>query len=534
MTSIPTSVRDGPYSSNALASKWFLMIYFINIWISILLGVTHMLFYWEITHQNALIRIILLPVQIIVCYFLLLTASLLLSKLGLVLVDLVHKPKEGIFKRDKSDKDFYFWSLRAVIKKWPLWLSGIFPSSVLTNIILRLFGVKTSLRNNVNNANIETEFVELGKNIVVGKGSFIKSCMIFDKFLIIKKVIIEDGVILGPYSFVSPGTVIQENTALNSLAVTKMNSVLKSDSIYFGYFASEFQDLPEEDALEEFYIQMFEQTTNFSSKDTTYQDEKSTETKFIVNSASYISIFIIIYFFSYSIPLFGLYLYFTNLFYPYVVLVNPLLSNILPFTYFLVIFLTPLIFLLFHFLNILIVVLITKLYYEILCRISEPEEGTYHWSNKTKQYIHYFTRSFILRYVKWKVQRSPYPWLITPVFNFIGNCIISPGAIIEDLHLAKEFIEIGENAYLGKILLANQLWDAQLTVKGVKIDKNVVISDGCCIAPGTSIKNNTTILPFSITSKDDMLSPNSYYFGAPIQKITKKELFQLFDLQLDV
>jgi UDP-3-O-[3-hydroxymyristoyl] glucosamine N-acyltransferase len=100
------------------------------------------------------------------------------------------------------------------------------------------------------------------------------------------------------------------------------------------------------------------------------------------------------------------------------------------------------------------------------------------------------------------------------------------------MYLAKEFINVGENAYLGKILLTNQLWDKELTVKGVKIEDGVVVNDGCCIGPGTHIKKNTTVLPFSITSKNDVLDSNSVYFDATVKKIkTEEELIKILNFK---
>jgi acetyltransferase-like isoleucine patch superfamily enzyme len=64
---------------------------------------------------------------------------------------------------------------------------------------------------------------------------------------------------------------------------------------------------------------------------------------------------------------------------------------------------------------------------------------------------------------------------------------------------------------LGKALFANHLWDKNLTIKRIIIGDNVAISDNSCIAPGTEIENNVTVLPLSVTSKNEKLSPNSVY-----------------------
>ena len=100
------------------------------------------------------------------------------------------------------------------------------------------------------------------------------------------------------------------------------------------------------------------------------------------------------------------------------------------------------------------------------------------------------------------------------------------------MYIAKEFLTVGDNTYLGKVMIANQLWDNNLTIKGINIKNNVVISDGTCIAPGTNIENNVSIGPLSITAKCDNLNSNSIYFSAPIRKINERDLNELFNLDI--
>lgn len=536
MTSTPTSTRDGPYSTNTLASRKFLFIYIINIWISFYLLIIEFLLFWIFIEDHLIIFFLILPIEILFGYYTIVFSSFLVSKLLLILVNLIHKPKEGIFKREKSDRDYYYWSLRAVVKKWPIWILTFIPSSLLNNLFLTLFGVKTSLSNSINNVNIDTEFIELGSKIHIGKGSFIKSSMIFGEFLIIKKIIIEDNVCIGPLSYVSPGTIIKNDTLLNTLSITKIDQILESNSVYSGYPAKRLKiNIEETYDLNKNIDQTINQNIIQSPNIEELKNKKKIpENKFIKKIPTYIGIFLIVYIISYIFVFFGLYLFFTKIFFPYV-LASPSSSSLI-FTNISMIILvfTPIILLSFHILNILFMVLITKFLYSIISRINKPKEGIFHWSKKTLDYDFYFLRSFLLRYAKWKIQRSPYPWLIKIVFNFIGGCSIGKGTVIEDMYLSKEFIEIGENAYLGKILLTNQLWDTALTVKGVKINDNVVISDGCCVAPGNIIEKDVTILPFSITSKYDHLKANKIYYDAPIKEIkNKEELIEIININID-
>jgi acetyltransferase-like isoleucine patch superfamily enzyme len=176
--------------------------------------------------------------------------------------------------------------------------------------------------------------------------------------------------------------------------------------------------------------------------------------------------------------------------------------------------------------------LITKLSYKVIQYKNPATEGTFHWNYKNQDFNNYFKRSFILRYAKWKIQRSPFPWLIKPAFNFIGNCYFGKNTVIENSYLAKEFLQVGKNSYIGKALLANHLWDKNLTIKGISIGDNVDISDNCCIAPGTEIEDDVTLLPLSVTSKCDKLTANSAYFHSPLKKISEEELIQIINYEM--
>ncbi len=535
MTSTPTSVRDGPYSTNTLVSKKFLIIYVINIWISFYLLLIEFILFWKLSEVNMILFFIFFPIEILFGYYTIIFSSFLISKLLMILINLLHKPKEGIFRREKSDKDYYYWSLRAVIKKWPIWILTFIPSSLLNNLFLTLFGVKTSLSNSLNHVNIDTEFIELGSKIHIGKGAFIKSSLIFKDYLIIKKIIIEDNVNIAPHSYISPGTIIKNNTVINTLSVTKLDQLLEPNSIYSGYPAEKIGS-KEKNSLNQINIDLIlkEQNIKTNNKIELKRKGKIPENKFIKKIPTYIGIFAIVYFCSYAFVFYGLYLYFTKIFFPFVLHSPSYSTLIFTNTSIIILVFTPIIILGFYILNILFMVLITKALYNILSKMIKPKEGIFHWSKKTIDYDFYFLRSFLLRYAKWKIQRSPYPWLIKPVFNFIGSCSIGKGTVIEDPYLSKEFINIGENTYIGKILLTNQLWDTALTIKGVKVGENVVINDGCCIAPGNNIEKNVTILPLSITSKYDCLENGGIYYNAPIKLINNQDdLTKILNINID-
>ncbi|MFW9878545.1 MAG: hypothetical protein ACFFG0_36145, partial [Candidatus Thorarchaeota archaeon] len=119
----PVSIQDRLFATNTLVSRKFLLIYILIIWGSLLPTIIEFYFFWKIVDENIIIFSFLFPLQIYISYLILIISSLFLSKILLIVIKSIHQPKEGVFKRDKKDKDYYFWSLRAVLKKWPIWLS---------------------------------------------------------------------------------------------------------------------------------------------------------------------------------------------------------------------------------------------------------------------------------------------------------------------------------------------------------------------------------------------------------------------------
>lgn len=461
----------------------------------------------------------LIPLQIYFGYLILVIFSILITKFLLILINLIHKPKEGIFKRIKQDRDYYFWSLRAVLKKWPIWVSKFIPIPFVDKINLRWFGN-------------DSEFIKYGKNVSIGKGTAIKASIIFKNFLIIKKVNIGENVIIGSNSFIAPGTQIGKNDIIATMSATKLDQNLKPNSYYSG-FPIEPLNIQVNYSSDSIGKLRWEQTTNFKSikKNNSKQNKKQKE-KFVRNLNFDLFIFAIIYFISNAIPILGIIFFCSELFIPFF-LQSPNILFIFTNPLSLLIFiLTPIMLIIVYIINLFLVIFTGKLLYKVIKHINPPREGIFDWEKKNKDFNYYFRRSFLLRYIKWKIQKSPFPWLIKFAFNFVGNCQIGKNTVIEDSFLAKEHLEVGNNVYLGKILIANHLWDKNLTIKKISIKDNVNIQDNCCIAPGTEIEQNVTLLPLSITAKSEKIISNSIYYNTPLTKITDKELIQVFNLNM--
>jgi acetyltransferase-like isoleucine patch superfamily enzyme len=149
---------------------------------------------------------------------------------------MLHKPKEGIFKRDISDKDYLYWNLRNLIKKWPLFILGSNPFPWFKNrFVLRFFGVKIGKKSLCDNCWISSEFVSIGKNVIIGMNSTILSFGIEQDSFFIKKIVIDDNVLIGAKCVLLPGTIMKKGAKLSAHSYTGVGDILEEDSVYMGH-----------------------------------------------------------------------------------------------------------------------------------------------------------------------------------------------------------------------------------------------------------------------------------------------------------
>jgi len=246
--SVPSAMRVGPFTATVLAKKKYIFFYLFLIWVSVL-SITlefwvfwqeifswNLLFPWNITHFY-----IFFPLVAILMYITIVFVSLFFAKVLLIFVNALHKPREGVFKRDLSDKDYCYWSMRNTIKRWPIWLSHRFPFPFLDNLCFKLFGVKTKFSNSLFEGWVDTEFIEFGDNVVVGQGSIIQSSTIIGNLLLIKKTIIEENVRIGSHAIVMPGVHVGKNCVLAALSVALVGQDLEENWIYVGIPAKKFK-----------------------------------------------------------------------------------------------------------------------------------------------------------------------------------------------------------------------------------------------------------------------------------------------------
>ncbi|MFW9901902.1 MAG: acyltransferase [Candidatus Thorarchaeota archaeon] len=190
-------------------------------------------------------RIIFFFIDVLAWWGAYLLISLLLGKLLLILLKLIHTPREGLFKIEKKNKDYSHFCLRITLKKYIFWIWNNFCFPWANVIAFKLCDIKADFKSTMFDGWSDMEFIEYGNNVMIGQGAQILSSIIIKieniEYLLIKKVIIGDHVVLGAYSIVTPGTIIGKGTTLGVWTVTRTNQVLEPDWIYVGKPAKKYQ-----------------------------------------------------------------------------------------------------------------------------------------------------------------------------------------------------------------------------------------------------------------------------------------------------
>jgi len=209
----------------------FLAVYIPIFWLS---GLMVAIFWYEYTRYFGLTTILFLPIAIFFMIYIFIFGTLFFSKLLLIFINLLHKPREGIFLAEIGDRDYEFWMIRTELKKITLWFLRNSPLPWVDVIAFRWFGIRMDFSSHLNDAWCDAEFVDIGHNSLVGQGATVMSSMVVGKYLIIKRVIIEDYVLVGGQSTIAPGTIFKHDSMIGALSTTTYDQVLDSNWIYFG------------------------------------------------------------------------------------------------------------------------------------------------------------------------------------------------------------------------------------------------------------------------------------------------------------
>ena len=242
----PASLKgESPVPIDERIRKALLPLYYLIIILSFLpisiLEYYYILLLWSDSFY--FLFLLLFPFNLVIIIYLLQLSALIIASLLLKITNLIHSPKEGSFNRDIKDKEYLFWNIRNVIKKWPLFLASSNPFPWWKNrFSLRFFGVKIGKHSIVDNSWLSSEFLKIGKNVIVGMNSTAITFGIEqDKFLL-KKILIEDEVLIGAKCSILPGTYIKRGAKLTAHSYTNFDEILEEQKLYGGHPAKIIRD----------------------------------------------------------------------------------------------------------------------------------------------------------------------------------------------------------------------------------------------------------------------------------------------------
>ncbi|MFX1233399.1 MAG: hypothetical protein ACFFBY_02475 [Promethearchaeota archaeon] len=218
----------------------FLVLYIPILWISGYMAIT---VFFDVSRylNNWIASMLLIPFWLFILYFIFIFGIAIFSKACLLIVNMIHKPKEGVFRAEPGNTDFEFWRLRIELKKLALWLMTNSPLPWIVMWGFRWFGVHMDFSSHLQDAWVDTDFIKFGRKITIGQGSIVMSSMVVGKYLIIKKVIFEDYTVVGGVSNVSPGTIFGEESVSGAFTNTNYNQFLEPGWIYLGLPAMKYK-----------------------------------------------------------------------------------------------------------------------------------------------------------------------------------------------------------------------------------------------------------------------------------------------------
>ena len=235
----PASLKgDSPTPIDEGVRNKYIVIYFLIIILSIIpcsiFEYIYIVYLW--VEGFYLIFFLLLPFNLLIFIYLLQLSAILFSSLSLIILKLIFPPKEGSFSRDIHDKNYLFWNLRNISKKWALFIIASNPFPWLKNrFTLRFFGVKIGKKALCDTCWISSEFVEIGDNVIIGMGSALISFGIEQEKFFLKKIQVEDNVVIGAKCVLLPGTIIKKGAKLSAHSYTNFYDKLEENSIYTGH-----------------------------------------------------------------------------------------------------------------------------------------------------------------------------------------------------------------------------------------------------------------------------------------------------------
>jgi acetyltransferase-like isoleucine patch superfamily enzyme len=222
----------------------FLIVYIPIFWLSGLL--VAIFWYWFTSDPGWLAILLFLPFALFGMVYFFILGCLLFTKLFLILVNLIHKPKEGIFiaeiTRGNRNTDYEFWMLRTELKKIGLWLMRNSPLPWTDAFAFKIYGLNMDYSSHLNDSWCDSDFIKFGRKVLIGQGATIMSSMVVGKYLILKDVVFEDYAMVGGHTTIAPGTIMGKESVIGALSSTTYNQVLEPGWVYFGFPAIKLKE----------------------------------------------------------------------------------------------------------------------------------------------------------------------------------------------------------------------------------------------------------------------------------------------------
>lgn len=235
--SAPTSLKmNHPLFVDQKIRRRYLFCYLFHIWISFIPVVLFEVLYARLYAITPIwVPLVLIPFNLLIAYYMLIVATILIMKFRIWVLNIFHKPQQGIFPRKYGNKDYRYYSRRNYCRLFPSYLISSTPFPWFKRVLFyQAFNIKIGVDTIHNDVWITPEFVEIGDNVRIGYASAILSSMLEQDKLVIKKVVIEENANIGVKSTILPGVIIKKGAIIDAGSYILPFTVIDKDGHYGG------------------------------------------------------------------------------------------------------------------------------------------------------------------------------------------------------------------------------------------------------------------------------------------------------------
>jgi carbonic anhydrase/acetyltransferase-like protein (isoleucine patch superfamily) len=101
--------------------------------------------------------------------------------------------------------------------------------------------VRIDFSSHLQDAWVDTDFIDFGRKVTIGQGAVVMSSMVVGDYLIIKKVRIGDYSLIGGVANVSPGAIIEKESVIGAFTNVNLNQIIESGWVYIGLPAKKYK-----------------------------------------------------------------------------------------------------------------------------------------------------------------------------------------------------------------------------------------------------------------------------------------------------